>query len=54
MDINDLRAGITVLSLALFIGIMAWTWARQRRSDFDEAAHLPFIDQDGDAAGDRP
>lgn len=46
MDINDLRAGVTVLSLALFIGIMAWTWASKRREGFEEAAQLPFNDKD--------
>jgi cytochrome c oxidase cbb3-type subunit IV len=54
MDINDLRAGVTVLSLALFIGIMAWTWARKRHSGFDEAARLPFIDEDSaEQTGER-
>ena len=54
MDINDFRAGVTVLSLALFIGIMAWTWARKRHSGFDEAAQLPFIDKDiAEQAGER-
>jgi len=46
MDINQLRIGITLLSLALFIGIVAWTVARSRRQAFDEAAQLPF--QDGE------
>jgi cytochrome c oxidase cbb3-type subunit 4 len=46
MDINDIRTGVTVVSLALFIGIMAWTWARKRRSGFEEAAQLPFIEAD--------
>jgi len=45
MDINQLRAGVTVVSLALFIGIMVWTWARRRRSGFEEAAQLPFVDE---------
>ena len=55
MDINDARAATTVLSLILFIGIMAWSWSRRRRSGFDEAAQLPFIDTDAptESAGDK-
>lgn len=37
-----MRIVFTVLSLVLFIAIMAWTWARGRREGFDEAARLPF------------
>lgn len=47
MDLNDLRSAITVLSLLIFCGIMAWTWWPRRRSDFDAAARLPF---EGDAS----
>jgi cytochrome c oxidase cbb3-type subunit 4 len=46
MDINDLRSAVTVLSLVLFIGITAWTWQLARKSEFDEAARLPFDDED--------
>ena len=46
MDLNDVRTGFTVVSLVLFIGIMVWTWARQRQSAFEEAARLPFQDND--------
>ncbi|MFY9513759.1 MAG: CcoQ/FixQ family Cbb3-type cytochrome c oxidase assembly chaperone [Rubrivivax sp.] len=55
MDINDLRAGVTVLSLLLFVGIMVWTWASKRREGFDEAALLPFNDKESaEQAGERP
>ncbi|MFT3816168.1 MAG: cbb3-type cytochrome c oxidase subunit 3 [Rubrivivax sp.] len=46
MDINDARVLTTVVSLVLFIGIMAWTWSARRRAGFDEAARLPFADAD--------
>ena len=45
MDINDLRIAATVVSLATFIGICAWAWARRNSATFDAAARLPF---DGD------
>lgn len=42
MDINDLRALVTVLSLIAFVGIWAWAWSRKNRQRFEEAAKLPF------------
>lgn len=55
MDINDARVATTVLGLILFIGIMVWTWSKQRRSGFDEAAQLPFADADTftESAGEK-
>lgn len=46
MDLNDIRSIVTVLSLVLFVGIVGWTWSRSRRADFEEAAALPFKDED--------
>lgn len=48
MDVNDLRSAVTVLSLLLFSGLMAWTWWPRRRDAYQAAAHLPF---DGEAVG---
>ncbi len=48
MDINDLRSAVTVVSFLLFVGILAWTWSRQRKTGFEEAAALPFKDTDGE------
>jgi cytochrome c oxidase cbb3-type subunit 4 len=45
MDINTLRSITTVVSLVLFLVIVAWAWSRRRSDDFERAAHLPF-DQD--------
>ncbi|GAB4476171.1 MAG: CcoQ/FixQ family Cbb3-type cytochrome c oxidase assembly chaperone [Burkholderiaceae bacterium] len=44
MDINDLRAIVTVFSFASFIGIVWWAYSRHSRPRFDEAARLPFAD----------
>jgi len=51
MDVNDLRSGVTVLSMLVFLGIAAWAWSQRNRSRFDEAARLPFENDgsDGDA-----
>ncbi|MDO5086213.1 MAG: cbb3-type cytochrome c oxidase subunit 3 [Comamonadaceae bacterium] len=42
MDINLLRSIVTVLALAVFIGIVIWAWSRRNQERFDEAARLPF------------
>ncbi len=39
-----LRIGVTLLSLAAFVGIVAWAWARRNQAGFAEAARLPFVD----------
>ena len=44
MDVNDLRAAVTVISLGLFLALVVWTWSRSRKAAFDEAARLPFAD----------
>jgi len=38
MGINELRVAVTIVSLAVFIGIVVWAW----RGRFDAAARLPF------------
>ena len=45
MDINDLRALVTVAAFAAFVGIALWAWSGRRREQFEAAARLPF---DGD------
>jgi cytochrome c oxidase cbb3-type subunit 4 len=44
MDINDMRSAVTVVSFLVFVGIVAWAWSKRNKSDFDEAAQLPFKD----------
>ena len=51
MDLNDLRVVITLLSFVAFIGVIAWAWSRRNRKRFDEAANLPFAD---DERSDKP
>jgi len=46
MDINDARIVVTVLLFAAFIGIVAWAYSRGNRARFDEAAQLPFADEE--------
>ncbi len=44
--ITDARSIMTLLSLLTFVGIVYWTFIAHRKQDFDEAAMLPFADED--------
>ena len=46
MDINVLRSLVTVVSVVTFLGIVVWAFGPGRRERFDEAAHLPFADDE--------
>ena len=46
MDINLLRSAITALSLIAFIGIVVWAYGAGRKRQFEEAANLPFADDE--------
>ena len=48
-DVNTWRSAVTVLSLLLFLALLAWTMNRGRRAAFDEAAQLPFADPAADS-----
>lgn len=51
MDINDARAVITVLVVVCFIGITLWAYSGRARKGFDEAALLPFSEDELPAPG---
>ena len=44
--INDLRSAVTVLAFVAFIGIVLWAYSRRRKQAFDEAAQLPFTEDE--------
>jgi cytochrome c oxidase cbb3-type subunit IV len=46
MDINDLRGLSTALLMITFIGMCFWAYSRKRKKSFDEAANLPFADEE--------
>ena len=48
MDINTFRGITTALALIAFIGVWVWAWSKKRKRDFDEAANLPFADEELD------
>jgi len=45
-DINLLRTLVTVASFIAFVAIVAWAWSPKQRGRFEEAAHLPFTEND--------
>ncbi|MBT9495498.1 MAG: CcoQ/FixQ family Cbb3-type cytochrome c oxidase assembly chaperone [Paucibacter sp.] len=45
MDINILRAAVTVFSLLVFLCIVAWAYAGRNKSSFDSQAMLPLEDE---------
>ena len=46
MTLTDMRVIVTVVSFICFIGIVFWAFSSQRNKSFDEAAQLPFLDDD--------
>ncbi len=53
MDINELRGVATIFVFVAFIAICIWAWSGKRKQRFDEAANLPFADDDvpGESTG---
>lgn len=46
MDINLFRGVITAVLLVAFVGLCIWAWSSKRRKHFEEAAKLPFRDEE--------
>jgi cytochrome c oxidase cbb3-type subunit 4 len=44
MDINILRAAVTVFSLLVFLCIVAWAYSSRNKSSFEEQALLPLAE----------
>ncbi|MGB5180404.1 MAG: cbb3-type cytochrome c oxidase subunit 3 [Gammaproteobacteria bacterium] len=46
MDVSIVQSVWTVVVLVLFVGIVIWAWSSKRKQDFDEAANIPFHEDD--------
>ncbi|WP_218243404.1 cbb3-type cytochrome oxidase subunit 3 [Comamonas fluminis] len=46
MDITTMRIVATLASMACFVGIWWWAYARRNQARFDEAAQVPFLQED--------
>jgi cytochrome c oxidase cbb3-type subunit 4 len=44
--ISDARSIVTLICMSTFIGIVIWAYSAARKQDFDEAAMLPFADDE--------
>jgi cytochrome c oxidase cbb3-type subunit 4 len=46
MDINDLRSIATAVAFTVFIAIVLWAYSDRSKAAFDQAARLPFDEED--------
>jgi len=44
MDFTLLQSIWSIVILITFLGIVVWAYSSKRKTDFDEAAQLPFDD----------
>lgn len=48
MDQGTLQGIGTILAMVAFLGICWWAFRKDKKQDFDEAANLPFADDDAE------
>jgi cytochrome c oxidase cbb3-type subunit 4 len=53
MDITDFRSLATVLCAIAFTAVVWWAYGPSRKDQFEEAAKLPFLEDDETAGGKR-
>ncbi|HKK16566.1 MAG TPA: cbb3-type cytochrome c oxidase subunit 3 [Gammaproteobacteria bacterium] len=46
MNFGLLQGIYTIIVMIVFVGIVAWAWSGKRKKDFDDAAKIPFHDDD--------
>jgi cytochrome c oxidase cbb3-type subunit 4 len=46
MDPAIIRAAGTLTLFLSFVALCVWAWAPAQKRRFDEAAHLPFLDEE--------
>ncbi len=46
MDVSLIQSIWTVVVLVLFVGIVIWAWSGKQKERFDEAANIPFAEDD--------
>jgi cytochrome c oxidase cbb3-type subunit 4 len=52
--VSDARSVVTVICMTTFIGIVIWAYSAARKQDFDEAAMLPFADDESNNTAQEP
>ena len=53
MDTGTFRGLITLILIIAMIGIALWAYSKRRKADFEEAANLPFADDDEQPTSDK-
>jgi cytochrome c oxidase cbb3-type subunit 4 len=53
MDTGTLQGVGTILAMAAFIAICVWAWSSKNKASFDEAAQLPFADDQQEQHRDK-
>ncbi|MBN8412361.1 cbb3-type cytochrome c oxidase subunit 3 [Halomonas denitrificans] len=53
MDIGTFRGILTGILLVAFLGLVAWAYSSRRKREFEQAANLPFADDDEQPNRDR-
>lgn len=53
MDINTVRGLSTIFVAIAFFGVCWWAFSPKRKKGFDEAANLPFADEQQSEKRDR-
>lgn len=51
MDLSDLRTAVTALSFIAFLGVVLWAYNSKQKARFEEAANIPFVDEDEGGMG---
>ncbi|WP_028305058.1 CcoQ/FixQ family Cbb3-type cytochrome c oxidase assembly chaperone [Oceanospirillum maris] len=51
MDITDLRGISAIMVMVGFMGLVFWAYSKRQKASFDEAANLPFADEDSHNSG---
>jgi len=46
MNMSDFHSYYTILLLIVFVAIWVWAWSSKRKRFFNEAANLPFADEE--------
>jgi len=53
MDINVFRGLMSGVLLFAFLGIVFWAYSKKQKKPFDEAANLPFADDEDEKGSEN-
>lgn len=54
MNFGFIHGLLTLLLMVLFVGIVVWAYSGKRKQRFEDAANLPFADEDDGPPRKRP